>query len=282
MGRRMISNIEAFVDFDKLRSSNNLGHKWSKKFQIHSTRYMRFIIDCKNNPETYLALLSVDADKKEFLHDLENMFYALEVENLLVEQFHNAIISILKRLGVDSRHYEDYISHGLLAIRSSVWMYRLTTTKFSSFAYNGIYNRILGLISRKSGKEKKQQRRTVQIVNLSDLHSDLDTGRDWYEEASIDKEPVSYSDDQPLNMDELVQMADLTSEEILLLDFFLMKAKGVIAWNKLYRAEVLKQTGQKLTKQGVAWRLRHLQIKMMNAIKTIKGEEYQLPFAMSA
>lgn len=282
MGRTMIANIDEIVDFQKLRNSNSLGHKWSKKFQVHSTRYIRFIIDLKNNLPNYLSLLEDEEDRQELLKDHPHMFYAVEVENFLVEQFYNAIISVLKRLGVDKRNYEDFISHGFLAIRSSAWMYRLSTTKFSSFAYNGIYNRILGLVSRKSHKEKAKQKRVVHLVNLSDLYGDENDGQDWYEESSkIDSAETNF-DEQPLCMEEIIKSAGLSEEEQLLLEYFVMKSKGVAGWNRLYREEVLKRTGQNLSKQGVAWRLQHIQGKIAKAIKMLKGEEFSLPLAISA
>ena len=280
MTSKMVVNIEEFVDFDALRVSNNKGFKWSKKFGIHATRYIRFVLELKNNPDKYLSLLKDESEQQELREDYKTMFYAAEVENFLVAQFYNAIISVLKRLGVNKHAYEEFISHGLLAIRSSVWMYRFSTTKFSSFAYSGIYNRILGLLSKKSVKQKAK--RQVGLINLSDLHGNECKNKNWYEEASVSNNQSLEFDELPLSLEDIIKSANLSDQDTMLLEYFMMKSNGVVAWNKMYREEVLKRTGKKLSKQAVVFRLRNLQDRLVSAIKLLKGEEFVVSFAMSA
>lgn len=260
------------VDFDLLIASNKLGHGWSNYFDVSCNRYMNFIIDIKKHPHVYLNRLDAD-DRDKLQSDLASMFYALEVEEYLVSKFYYTIFSVLKRMKISSTKYDDYISCAMLAIRTSVWTYRMTSIKFSNYVYNGIYQRILGILTRESKSKKKLNKRKISVCNLSDLTGGDKDKEDWYEKAAevLDK---PFSDESELSMEDIICKAKLSKQEVELLQFYMMKDEGVHGWSKMYREHVLKEYGESLSKQGTASRLKNVQGKILKVIKKIKGQDF--------
>ena len=260
------------VDFDRLIASNKLGHGWSKHFDVSGNRYMSFIIDINKHPHVYLNRL--DADERDRLQsDLSSMFYAFEVEEYLVSKFYYTIFSVLKRMKISSTRFDDYISCAMLAIRTSIWTYRMTSIKFSNYVYNGVYQRILGILTREAESRKKLKKRKITVCNLSDLTGGDKDKEDWYEKAAevVDK---PFFDEAELNMDDIICKAKLSKQEVELIQFYMMKDQGVHGWSKMYREHVMKMYDVKLSKQGTANRLKNVQGKILNVIKKIKGQDF--------
>lgn len=275
----IIPNIEDYVDFDRLRKSNQLGYDWSKVFNVHKTRYMNFIQQIKEDPYRYINKLNKDLQAK-LKSDLENMFYASEIENLLINQFYNAIFSVFKKLKMRPETYDDFITYGLLALRSSVWMYRLQDTQFKTFAYNGIYNRVLGMLSLAARQKKKKFKRKLDIMNFSDLSANNISSFEYEKSCSV-KVDYENLDVKQLNMEDVIKLSKLSKEDVKLLELYMSRKNGVHGWSKKYRDYLANKKKIIITKQGVSCRVKVLQQRILGAITKFKGQEFVKEFALN-
>ncbi len=266
------------VNFDCLRNSNCLGHKWAKHFDVSGNRHMSFIIDLKKHPHIYLNRLE-SLERGEILEDMKEMYYASEVEDFLVSQFYFSILSVLKRFKINKNRYDEFLSQGMLAIRSAVWTYRQNSIKFSNYVYNGIYQRVLGILSREARQKKKNKRKKIEVLNASDLNHDS-RFNDVLNNVSKSDDVYNYTDESELDLDNIANRASLNQQEIDLLKFFMMKQDGIHGWNRMYRSHLVKEHGVIMSKQGVVSKLKSVQKKVLNVVREIKGQDFINSYAL--
>ena len=120
---RMRKNIKELVDFEKLKKSNDLCFKWSKRMKISRRDYMKFILSIYKNPESIIEKIK-PRYLTEYKKDIQNMFYAQQIENLLAEQYHAMIFNIMHKMRIDFEKFDEFVTDGFLAIRSATWQYR--------------------------------------------------------------------------------------------------------------------------------------------------------------
>ena len=88
----MQNNIDTIVDFEKLRQTNDLCHKWADRFGISSNKFMKFIINAKSNYEFYKNKLAIKY-RSQFSKDCKVMFYAAEIEDVLQQKINDLWIN---------------------------------------------------------------------------------------------------------------------------------------------------------------------------------------------
>lgn len=168
---RMRDDIKSIVDFEKLKKCNDLCHKWSTRFGIGKREYMRFMYNIFKNPESVKNQLEVKY-RSQFTKDCKVMFYAAEVENALIKQYHAMIFNIMKKFRIDQNDFDEYVTDGFMAIRAATWQYRTYKVKasFTTYAHRAIFMRIKGKLCKE--KEKRDRRHNLRIS----FESDYDEG----------------------------------------------------------------------------------------------------------
>jgi hypothetical protein len=168
---RMHDDIKKLVDFEKLKKCNDICHKWSTRFGIGKREYMRFMYNIFKNPESVKNQLEVKY-RSQFTKDCKVMFYAAEVENALIKQYHAMIFNIMKKFRIDQNDFDEYVTDGFMAIRAATWQYRTYKVKasFTTYAHRAIFMRIKGKLCKE--KEKRDRRHNLRIS----FESDYDEG----------------------------------------------------------------------------------------------------------
>jgi DNA-directed RNA polymerase specialized sigma24 family protein len=168
---RMRDDIKKLVDFEKLKKCNDICHKWSERFGIGKRDYMRFMYNIFKNPESVKNQLEVKY-RSQFTKDCKVMFYAAEVENALIKQYHAMIFNIMKKFRIDQNDFDEYVTDGFMAIRAATWQYRTYKVKasFTTYAHRAIFMRIKGKLCKE--KEKRDRRHNLRIS----FESDYDEG----------------------------------------------------------------------------------------------------------
>jgi hypothetical protein len=168
---KMHDDIKKLVDFEKLKKCNDICHKWSTRFGIGKREYMRFMYNIFKNPESVKKQLEVKY-RSQFTKDCKVMFYAAEVENVLIKQYHAMIFNIMKKFRIDQNDFDEYVTDGFMAIRAATWQYRTYKVKasFTTYAHRAIFMRIKGKLCKE--KEKRDRRHNLRIS----FESDYDEG----------------------------------------------------------------------------------------------------------
>ena len=163
------SNIEKYVDFEKLKDCNGVCYKWGQRFKVIKRDYMRLLIYIHKNPEAYKVKLEKKY-RSQFSKDVKTMFYAAQIEEILVKQYHGMIYKIFKVLRIPIDLYESMEIDGMMAIRTAIWNYRhhKANASFSTFCYNNIFMRIQGAYGKIKSK-KARRAKYFRITNESDL-----------------------------------------------------------------------------------------------------------------
>jgi DNA-directed RNA polymerase specialized sigma24 family protein len=123
------------------------------------------------NPESVKNQLEVKY-RSQFTKDCKVMFYAAEVENALIKQYHAMIFNIMKKFRIDQNDFDEYVTDGFMAIRAATWQYRTYKVKasFTTYAHRAIFMRIKGKLCKE--KEKRDRRHNLRIS----FESDYDEG----------------------------------------------------------------------------------------------------------
>lgn len=267
----MKSNFKSLVDFKKLRKCNDVCKKWADRSNIGKNDYINFIINLRKNPHFYKDQLEVRF-RCQFVKDVKYMFYAFDIENIVVEQFYHSVSSILTNLRITGNQRDELFSVGLYAIRSAVLNFRNHKSNASlfTFVYNGIYQKITGNIF----KEKlKTKRRKNFCINESDIFGNK---KNKLNMESMAFEKINY--DESLEHEEakdcinkLFLESDLTQDEIYLMNQYMRRDIDSPTWNAKYRENFEKINGKKISKQGVFCKLAKIQRKMWATYSKIKN-----------
>lgn len=266
------------ADFARLRKANDLIKKWYDRFQIEKKYFMPFLCDLQKNFQKYYDMLPVNY-RGTFKKDYKEMFYAAEVENALVEQFVPMVISILKRLHVESQFHETLFVDGMLSVRNSVWKFKTHKNKasFFSYAYNGCLTRIWSRRS-KLRKESKAKRNKIAIFNESDICKSLSNS------VGINKinDPRSQTPEEIVinrfdyDVDALFERAELSEDEKKLIKIYMTrKDHGNENWSAIYRRDNKKPDGTEMSRQAVDNRIVYIQYKLWQVYSKENGMEFK-------
>lgn len=268
----MQNNIEQIVDFRKLRESNSLGKKWADRFGVSVNFYLVHMIDVKNNYEKYKNQLE-QKYRSQFSKDYKKMWYALEVEDVLIRQYEPCIHKLAIKFCKDDSKMDEYISLGMRTVRQSVWQFRTHKSKasFFTFVYNGLFQRLRGFRF-KQIKAKKSRKNVITYneVDLRSNHSDNHFSLANHPE----KEKFHYYEDEEIwyrNMlEKLINSAVLSSDEKVLLDMFMRRKDDFPDWCHQYREKYPKKDGGVMSRQAVHNKLQYIQKKIWIAYRRMQ------------
>ena len=243
---KMRSNINELVDFEKLKKCNDICFKWSQKFKIKKNHFAKFMWSIFKNPEKIHPKLKQN-QKEKFIEDCKTMFYAAEVENILIEQYSAMVYNIMKRMRVSYDNFDEYVTDGFMAVRSAVWQYRTYKIKasFTTYAHKSIFMRIRG----KLHKEKLKR-----LKNKFTISCESD-----YESKEFNLENINLRKDYSANLEniddqitELSKKCSLSEQETMLLISFANRRIDVPTWYEQYRQKYINpKTKVSFSRQSV-------------------------------
>lgn len=266
-------NINDYVNFEKLRKSNDLLKKWHTRFKIKKSGFMQFMQNMRKNPQFYINKLEQQY-KSAFSKDHKTMFYASEVENILLEQYYPMLINIIKKLHIEECHFDDCLTHGLLSIRNSVWQFRSHERKasFFTFCYNGAY---IGILGKKFNLTKKTKiQNNIKTINESDIYNPQQNGN--FLQTIICKSSNPHEIYEKLftnDIKTLLKECDLNSQELEIINRYINRysetGTGRCKWLNEYRKQFPKADGKIMSKQAVHQKLARIQRKIWNVYRTL-------------
>lgn len=259
----MQENITELVDFEKLKKSNDICHKWCRRFKVKKMHYVRFMFNIFKNPEEHADKLPPKY-KEQFLKDCKNMFYAAEVENILIDQYNAMVFNIMKKMRISYNDYEDYLTDGLLAIRIAVWQYKTYKIKasFTTYAHRSIFMRIRGRLHKE--KLKKITRKNLKINCMSDFDSEEFS----FDNLKITKDYSANTENIDSEIDKIIVACSLTDQEAMLLRSFVNRKVDVSIWYINYiKKYINKKLNKPFTKQTVYNQLAIVHEKIFNYLQ---------------
>lgn len=280
-----LENITEIVDFERLRRSNDICWKWAQRFGATQHDFIRFAVRMRNDLEGLKKRLEVRF-RCQFVKDCKVMFYAVEVEEILVNQYTAMIFSILRRLKVPSNEHEELITEGLVAIRNATWHFRNVKgakASFTTFCFNSIMLRIRGL--RLKEYQKRQRREGIVFVNnASDMSENFN-----FNLFSKDYSQNLEENNQAAEFDNILELCKLTEKETFLIRSFMSRFQGDSEQRvegRWYDKFTEKYPNPKLNKnysrQGVYNQLVRVQMKILYIMKKHNkvDQNYELPFSL--
>ena len=257
-------DISQYVDFEKLRKSNDLVKKWLTRLKAKQNQFMVTVQDMRKNPKKYMDKLE-QKYKSSFAKDQKTMYYAAEVENILLEQYYPMVISILKKLKISDYYFDDCLMHGLISVRNSVWQFKSHKFKasFFTFCYKGAYMRIFGRRCKLLKKYRAKKKSNLQIVCETDLcgiNKDKNYIENTINKFSKAPEIVEVSVENDINL--LLKECDLNEEELFIITKYINREPRKCGWNEEYRNKYPKADGSIMSKQGVHNKLMSIQKKI--------------------
>lgn len=270
------------ADFSKLRKSNDLIHKWIVRFKIPKQKFIPFINDVQNNFAKYYGLLPANY-KSSFKKDYPHMFYAKEVENDLVKQFYPMVVSILKRLHVESQFLDNLLVEGLLSIRNSVWKFQnhKANATFFSYAYNGCFARIWSRRSKMRKEEKAKRQKQSVYCETDSVYLNNNVARIGISSIADKKAltpDVILGNIFDYDIEAFFERANLNDEEKHLMRLYMNRTDVDGAkWSSKFRAEYKKEDGAEMTRQGVDNRLVYVQHKLWKLYCQENGMTFKDP-----
>jgi len=243
----MRKDIKSIVDFERLKKCNAICYKWCKHFKIKKIHYMRFIYSILKDANQYANKLTKKCRDK-FIEDCKIMFYASEVEEILIKQYSAMVYNIMKRMRINYEKYDDFVTDGFMAIRSAVWQYRTYKIKasFTTYAHRAIFMRLRGKLHKEKLKNLLKGGFNVKCV------SDFENKDFNLENCGINKDYSANTENIDLEIDNIVVGCGLTDQEAMILRSFVNRRLDVPMWYIDYRAKYInKQTSKPLSRQSV-------------------------------
>lgn len=262
----MRTNIAEIVDFEKLKKCNTICYKWCRHFKIKKVHYMRFVCNILKNQQHYAQKLSAKY-KDQFAEDCKIMFYALEVENILIEQYNAMVFNIMKRMRISYDRYDDFITDGLMAIRSAVWQYRTYKVKasFTTYAHRAIFMRIRGKLHKERLKQLTKGDLKIKCV------SDFENEEFNLENCGMHKDYAINKENIDLEIDNIIVGCNLTDQEAMLLRSFVNRRIDVSMWYIEYRAKYInKQLNKPFSRQSI---YNHLEVVHKKVIAYLQSKD---------
>lgn len=282
----MSSDIKKHIDFDRLKRANDLCWKWGQRFNISLHDYTTFIVRLSKKIPEYKQKLEVRY-RCQFVKDCKVMFYAAEIEEVMVKQYGAMVIAIMKRLKVPQNEYDELATDGLMAVRTALWNYRNipgAKASFTTYCYNSIMMRIRG--TRSKDYKKKQRREDIcNIANATDLSEKFDFNL-FSKKTTVAHEFV----DEKKEIDEVLKMCDLNEKEEFLIRSFICRYQGDpntrqkgIRWYSSFVDKYRNpRKNTKYSRQGVYNQLVRIQMKILTIMKNSERVDpnYQLPLSL--
>lgn len=280
-----LANIAEVVDFEKLRRCNDLCWKWAQRFGATQHDFIRFVVRMRNDLDGLKKRLEVRF-RCQFVKDCKIMFYAVEVEEILVNQYTAMIFSILRRLRVPANEQEELITEGLVAIRNSTWHFRNikgAKASFTTFCYNSIMLRIRGL--RIKDYQKRQRRENITFVNnASDMSENFNFNM-FSKDYSQNLEENNHNSE----IDGILELCKLTEKETFLIRSFMNRFQGESEgrvqgrwYDKFAEKFPNPQFNKTYSRQGIYNQLVKVQMKILYIMKKHKkvDQNYELPLSL--
>lgn len=259
---KMRDDIESIVDFEKLKKCNDLCHKWSLRLKIERKKYMKFMYIIFKNPELFKEKIQVNY-RSQFSKDCKTMFYAAEIENVLLQQYHAMIFNIMKKFRIDPNNFDEYITEGFMAVRASVWQYRTYKIKasFTTYAHRSIFMRIKGKLCK--DKEKRDRRGNLKISCESDYDKSsfsIDTHHNCKQYA--------LTEDTELDVENVIIQSKLSNQEAMMIRSFANHKIDSGRWYDEYRKKYINEkTGKPYSRQAIYNKLDILHRKLFDFFK---------------
>jgi hypothetical protein len=263
------------VDEKKLRVSNDLGKKWAERFGIKKNNHLKFMIALMKNKKKYLDSLD-SRYKSQFSKDYSKMFYAYEIENIVVEQYYHCVAHCLAKLNIPEHLRDDFQAIGLMGLRSAIWNFRTHKANATLFTYcfNGVFNRILGL--------KTKHAKSFTKVRKIKLHLETDCFNPSHNSRQLNNIcSVNVNFDIQIQEKEcaeiyaqLLEKTNLKEDEMFLFQNYFTRNEGTANWCQLYRDKYPNESGSKISRQGVHVKLAIVKRKLWKTYSTIRKTNY--------
>lgn len=269
------------IDFKKLKKANDLLFKWAQRFGISKNKFVRWAIALPKNYDEHKKLLPIPL-RSAFSKEKNVMFYAGQVQSILVDQYSQMIHKILKYINISkcNEQYEDMYGEGLIAIMYATWSYRNVGNKcsFTTFCYNTLFMRLKGIKFKQYRKEKNRGAKAM-------IFSETDQGdnfllSDFFN--SNDPEPACFHESVGIVLEKLIIAANLDESDAFLIKSYSNRKerldKGL--WYQEF-SEKFTHTFKlnRITKQGLQQRVKRLHAKLWFHYKKIYGDSTDLGVA---
>jgi len=259
---RMRKNIKELVDFEKLKKSNDLCFKWSKRMKISRRDYMKFILSIYKNPESIIEKIK-PRYLTEYKKDIQNMFYAQQIENLLAEQYHAMIFNIMHKMRIDFEKFDEFVTDGFLAIRSATWQYRTYKIKasFTTFVHKAIFMRIKGQLNK--NKLKKERRKNFNLYYESSFDSETFNFNNFSKHIETE---CGNNFDSELN--NLIYKCKLSPKEECMLRCFVNRRIDCLWYEEYQRQFINTKTNEPFSRQSIYNQLLAVQNKIAKHMRS--------------
>ena len=270
MLKKIISTEELckIVDFDKLKKCNAICMKWSKRFNIKRKEHVYFMINLMKDIESYTSKLPVKF-RSQFVKDCKIMFYAAEIEHVLLKQFHPMVLSVMRKMHLKIDEFDHYETDGLMAIRMAAWgyLYHKTNASFVTYIYNSIFGKIRACRYKQYQKRIRRTKK-LKIYNFSE-HKKCTTIQ-----TTTQPEKQEYCD-VDTEIKKIAEICELTTREAHMLQCFANRENENAFWVENF----IKQYDEKVDKLQIRNELRRLQTKVFLRLKKtgMIPSEYMLP-----
>lgn len=269
MKKKIISMEELvkLVDFDKLKKCNAICMKWSKRFKVKRAKHVRLMMAIMKDVQGYTKKLPVQF-RSQFVKDCKVMFYANEIEGLMISQFHPMVLCVIKRMHLKIDESEHYESDGLLAIRMATWGYlsHETNASFATYVYNSIFNRIRA-VRYKDYEKRLRREKSFSLYSFSD-YTNIDLT--LFQEA----EKPEYCDIES-EVAKISEICKLTAREADMLQLLATKEDRIQHWYEGFA----KKYDIKFDKLKIRNEARRLQTKVYYKMKEngLLPQDYLMP-----
>lgn len=260
----MQENIESIVDFERLKKANGLCYKWAQRKKVSKNTYIKFCVKLMTQFEERRKVFP-QGYWSQLAKDRKVMFYAAEVEDILVRQYHAMIFRIFHILKIPAELQPDLETEGMLAIRSAVWHFRnhKGNASFTTFCYNAIFMRVRGFY----GKMRKKMAKRCQTFHVF-AQSDID--REVNFEKLVGTEDEGYREGGTIEQElaKVLALANLTENEQVLINAYINR-HGNPAWSRDYRHKVGSpvNANRPLSKQATHIHLDKVQRKIFGVLQ---------------
>lgn len=262
LGIPMRNDIHELVDFDKLKRCNDIGIKWTSRFNFSRRKHVHFMHDLMKDHEKYKNILPVKY-RSQFAKDLKIMFYAASIENVLCEQYTFMVLGIIKKFNIiKEEDIEDFFSEGCLAIKFATWHYRNHKSKanFTTFVHHAIFLRIRNK-KQKAAEKKARRIKFIQVSNETDCNASIDI---LPSKGSIDDEY------QEFTVQDIIKMSKLTEKEEFIINCYINRSINTLWYEEFRKKYKNEQLQKEYSRQSVYMQLIAVQNKIVDFMKNKK------------
>lgn len=260
------------IDYNFLAESNELSQKWADKAKISKNGFMKFITNVCADPMAFAATLT-PKNKKEFIADLERMFYAAKHETELIIQFRPAVFHLIRRFKInDDDCLDDLISTGHQSLRVSIWRYRMPHIKIATYVFNGIINCYRGELSR-----LQKLKRNAKVIVNSKINESVT------KLIVIDKK--SHEPHEIVESNQLIEFLEskaFTAEEKEILKFFMTRnCSAGFNWCTIYQNYKKSKKEKTVHRTVLQRKIVIIKRKIARHLHSIDADKYELLYNMT-